>query len=381
MKILITTDMYSPAINGVVTSVLNLQRELLREGHQVMILTLSGTCKTYQEDNIIYIGSVKMDVIYPTVRVRLLFPDRWMKKLLDWKPDVVHSQCEFNTFGLAKRISKKLDIPLIHTYHTIYEDYTHYFSPGKKLGRKVARMFTRQVCQKADHIIAPTEKTAELLRQYQINTDITVVPSGLVMDKFSQSRKWNSSVSQLVLIYVGRLAKEKNLDEIIQYLESWKGGRITFIIVGDGPYCNVLKEEAKLLPEAVTVHFVGMASSNDVPYWYALGDLFVSASQSETQGLTYIEAAAAGLPLLCREDECLRSVIHQGVNGWRYLDKDDFLSKLEIFLEADPTQRSQMGISSRRIAGQFDICLTVPQIVAVYKTAILRRKAKAGVAW
>ncbi|MCD8007705.1 MAG: glycosyltransferase, partial [Clostridiales bacterium] len=117
MKILITTDMYSPAINGVVTSVLNLQRELLREGHQVMILTLSGTCKTYQEDNIIYIGSVKMDVIYPTVRVRLLFPDRWMKKLLDWKPDVVHSQCEFNTFGLAKRISKKLDIPLIHTYH------------------------------------------------------------------------------------------------------------------------------------------------------------------------------------------------------------------------------------------------------------------------
>ncbi|MCD8155713.1 MAG: glycosyltransferase [Clostridiales bacterium] len=383
MKILITTDWYSPAINGVVTSVVNLRQELIKEGHDVLVLTLSGTHRTWQEDNVIYIGSLDMSAVYPDARLRLLFSDRWMKKVLDWKPDIVHSQCEFSTFGLAKKISKLMDVPLVHSYHTIYEDYTHYFSPSKKMGKRAARAFTRQICQEADAVIAPTEKTADLLRGYQINSDVTVIPSGLVMERFSHCKKiakaaWNIPENQTVLLYVGRLAEEKNLDEIFRHLKSWHGRNIVFLIVGDGPYRRTLEEAAKNLPETVAARFTGMVSPYTISSYYSLGDLFVSASQSETQGLTYIEAAATGLPLLCREDKCLEAVIRQGENGWQYRDSDDFLEKLSLFVETDFIRRNEMGICSRQIAEQFDIQQIVPRVVDVYKTAVSRRRGKEG---
>ncbi len=383
MKILITTDWYSPAINGVVTSVLNLRQELIKEGHEVLVLTLSGTCRNRQEGNVIYIGSLDINAIYPDARLRLLFSNRWLKKVLDWKPDVVHSQCEFSTFGLAKKISTLLDIPLVHTYHTIYEDYTHYFSPGKKMGKHAARSFTRQICREVDVVIAPTEKTADLLRRYQVSSDITVIPSGLVTDRFRNCKKiakstWNIPEDQPVLLYVGRIAKEKNLDEIFRYLESWHGRNIVFLIAGDGPYRSTLEEAARRLPETVTVRFTGMVPPDRVPSCYALGDLFVSASQSETQGLTYIEAAAAGLPLLCREDKCLEAVIRRGENGWQYRDGEDFLEKLSLFVGTGFIRRNEMGICSRQVADLFDIRQIVPRVVEVYKTAAFCRRIKAG---
>ncbi|MCD8374463.1 MAG: glycosyltransferase, partial [Oscillospiraceae bacterium] len=126
MRILLTTDWFLPEINGVVTSVLGLRRELEREGHSVLILTLSHDRTSHQEGSVIYIASVSIDEIYPGARERLRIDPVWLKKITDWRPDVVHSQCEFSTFGIAKRISRALDIPLVHTYHTIYEDYAHY---------------------------------------------------------------------------------------------------------------------------------------------------------------------------------------------------------------------------------------------------------------
>ncbi len=383
MKVLITTDWYSPVINGVVTAVLNLQKELEKEGHKVMVLTLSETSKSYEKDNVIYVGSLNMSAIYPNARVRLFFSDKWLQKVLDFKPDVVHSQCEFSTFTLAKKISMLLDIPLVHTYHTIYEDYTHYFSPNKKMGKQAARAFTRQICREVDHVIAPTEKTADLLKEYQVDTEVSVIPSGFVMESFIHYQKIAKSTlgipeGQKVLIYLGRLAKEKNLDEILQYLKSWNGKEITFLIVGDGPYRSVLEEKAKELPETITVRFIGMVPTAAVPSYYALGDLFVSASQSETQGLTYIEAAAAGLSLLCKEDKCLKYVIYNDVNGWQYRNGEEFLEKLTLFVESDFIKRNGMGLRSRQIAKRFDVCQTVGSVVEVYKTAISCHMVKGG---
>ena len=127
MKILITTDWYRPVINGVVTSVLNLTEQLEKRGYEVKVLTLSRNCHSYKEENVIYAGSVGMGKIYPQARVKIPVVAReYMEELLAWNPDLIHSQCEFSTFFLAKRIAGELDIPIIHTYHTVYEDYTHY---------------------------------------------------------------------------------------------------------------------------------------------------------------------------------------------------------------------------------------------------------------
>ena len=185
MKILITTDWYRPVINGVVTSVLNLTEQLEKRGHEVKVLTLSRNCHSYKEENVIYAGSVGMGKIYPQARVKIPVVAReYMEELLAWKPDLIHSQCEFSTFFLAKRIAGELDIPIIHTYHTVYEDYTHYFSPQKAWGRSLVQMMTRKLSDQVDAMIAPSGKIERILEGYRVSCPVNVVPSGIDTEKY-----------------------------------------------------------------------------------------------------------------------------------------------------------------------------------------------------
>ena len=131
MKILITTDLFRPAINGVVTSVLNLERELEKNGHEVKILAVSDTCSTYQMENVYYIRSVPAK-IYPDVRIPVSRGRAYVQEIIEWNPDVIHSQCEFFSIGFAKRIARKTGAVLLHTYHTLYEQYTEYVPFGKR---------------------------------------------------------------------------------------------------------------------------------------------------------------------------------------------------------------------------------------------------------
>lgn len=184
MKILITTDWYVPIINGVVTSVLNLQRELMLRGHDVRVLTLSQTTRSFKSDGVIYIGSVGAGKLYPGARIKTAFFGSFVQDIVKWRPDVVHSQCEFSTFLIARRIAKKLDIPVIHTYHTVYEDYTHYFSPNKTWGRCMVKFLSRWIIRRTVCVIAPTEKVRTILNGYGIDRDIRVIPTGIDLSRF-----------------------------------------------------------------------------------------------------------------------------------------------------------------------------------------------------
>lgn len=237
MKVLITSDWYYPDINGVVTSVLNLKNELIRAGHEVKVLTLSGDLNSYNIGNATYIHSISVGKLYPNARIRLPFNNKWMRELMEWKPDIIHSQCEFSTFGLAKQLANKLARPLVHTYHTVYEDYTHYFSPNKKIGKKSAAVLSRFICNQTEHVIVPTEKVKSLLLEYGITKKISVIPSGIDTEKFNrdnlnEARKIirnNLGIhpKKKVLLSLGRLAKEKNIDEIISNLSEYEGEKIT----------------------------------------------------------------------------------------------------------------------------------------------------------
>lgn len=134
MKILLTTDTWVPAINGVVTSTATLRAALTAQGHEVRVLTLSGDCHTYIKDGVTSLGSLDAGLVYPGARLRAPALNRAIRDLIDWRPDIVHSQCEFSTFAPARRIAHAAGAPLIHTYHTVYEDYTHYFSPSRSMG-------------------------------------------------------------------------------------------------------------------------------------------------------------------------------------------------------------------------------------------------------
>lgn len=383
MKILITTDWYSPAVNGVVTSVLNLRRELELRGHEVRVLTLSQDLHSSVQDGVTRIGSVAAGLVYPGVRLRTALAGRWVRELVEWGPDVVHSQCEFSTFFLARRIAEELNVPLIHTYHTVYEDYTHYFSPSVRLGRRAVAALSRWVAARTDCMIAPTGKVRTLLQGYGVRTPVFVVPSGIDLRRFQRPPVPGCRASllaaldipreNLVLVSVGRLAAEKNLDELLRFRAAMGDQAVTLLLVGDGPYRAQLEREAADLGlPAPQVVFAGMVPPQQVAEWYQLGDLFVSASSSETQGLTYVEALAAGVPALCRADPCLSGVIRDGENGWQFRDFSDFMSKLEAF-RAHPELRRALSEQAAASARDYSAEEFARRVEGIYLAQITRR--------
>jgi len=343
MKILITTDWYVPVINGVVTSIVNLTKGLQELGHEVKILTLSQNNRSFKDGQVVYIGSISANRIYPGARIALTYENKYIEELIKWQPDIVHSQCEFSTFRMALNISQEVNIPIVHTYHTVYEDYTHYISVNKRIGKKLAVLFTRRILEYTNCVIVPTEKVRSLLNEYGVNKEIHVVPTGIDLDRFNISldifkkqelrKRVGIPEGNRVLIYVGRLAKEKNLEEILLFLSRLNDKKLTLLIVGDGPYRDVLEEYVDKLGVRDKVIFTGMVSPNEIHLYYQIGDVFVSASNSETQGLTYIEALASGLPALCKKDPCLKDVIRDGINGWQYETFEHFSEKLDFMLK------------------------------------------------
>nr|WP_325256499.1 glycosyltransferase family 4 protein [uncultured Oscillibacter sp.] len=386
MKILITTDWYSPAVNGVVTSVLNLRRELELRGHEVRVLTLSQDLHSSVQDGVTRIGSVAAGLVYPGVRLRTALAGRWVRELVEWGPDVVHSQCEFSTFFLARRIAEELNVPLIHTYHTVYEDYTHYFSPSVRLGRRAVAALSRWVAARTDCMIAPTGKVRALLQGYGVRTPVFVVPSGIDLRRFQRPPVPGCRASllaaldipreNLVLVSVGRLAAEKNLDELLRFRAAMGDQAVTLLLVGDGPYRSQLEREAAELGlRAPQVVFAGMVPPQQVAEWYQLGDLFVSASSSETQGLTYVEALAAGVPALCRADPCLDGVIRDGENGWQFRDFSDFMKKLDAF-RTHPEQRQTLSKQAALSAKDYSAEEFARRVEAIYLAQIARRRGQ-----
>ena len=360
MKILITTDWYVPVINGVVTSVLLLKRELEALGHEVRVVTLSNDLHSHREGDVYYIGSVSAGRIYPGARLKADRTGPLARELLEWGPEVVHSQCEFSTFRIACVISERLGIPIVHTYHTVYEDYTHYFIPSVRLGKHVVSAFSRWVGLRTACIVAPSRKVERLLREYGVACRVEVIPTGVDLGAYRQEpapermaelrRRWNIPEDKTVLLYLGRIAKEKDLDLLIDQLAQTGRRDFVFLVVGDGPSREEVLEHARA--RAVPFIYTGMVPHDQVPDYYRLGDLFITASTSETQGLTYFEALASGLPVLCRRDPCMDGVVENGVNGWQYEDGADFNRRLAEFC-SDPKLQETMSRAARESAERF----------------------------
>lgn len=338
MKILMTTDLYSPQVNGVVTSIRTLKQALEDLGHDVRVLTLASTSSINTEDQIYTVSSINISRIYPGARLSLSANDSIYEKIIDWHPDIIHSHCEFSTFKMAKHLAEDLDIPIVHTYHTVYEDYTHYFSPNKKMGKKIVSFFSSHILKQTDLVIAPTQKVKDLLLNYSVNQTIEVVATGIdtqqfdyklsVKEKADLRNHYGITDEDCLLLFVGRLAKEKNIEEIISYLHRTDQRQVKFLICGDGPNRQNLENLVTRLGLRGRVYFAGMVDPSEVAKYYQIADIFVSASTSETQGLTYLEALLGGLPLLCRQDDCLNNVIFKGVNGYTFSNFCEFESSL-----------------------------------------------------
>ncbi|MFQ7349844.1 MAG: glycosyltransferase family 4 protein [Anaerococcus vaginalis] len=357
MKILITTDTYRPTINGVVTSIESLKKALDRLGHDVRILTFSDSFNSKQEGDIYYMGSLGAGKFYPDARMNKLFYNRFYEDIMDWKPDIVHSQTEFTMFIQAKKIAKDLDIPLLHTYHTVYEDYTHYFSLNKKIGKELAKQFTKQIIKTTDGVVVPTNKIYNLLTEYNIHEDIYVASTGINVQKLSECDDFDIRSGykipedKHIVLFLGRIGKEKNITEILQYLENIDRDDIVFIIAGAGPFLSELKDICSNSKIRDRLIFTGMIDSSKVGNFYSKADVFVSASTSETQGLTFIESMACSTPIICRHDDCLDGVLIEGKTGFGYDTEEEFIDYLNQILDNEKL-RAKMGKNCKQLVDE-----------------------------
>lgn len=387
MKILITTDCYTPMINGVVTSIRNLETQLRKHGHEVKILCPSQYLHGESQDNIVRIGSIGAGKFCNGARAAVCFRKSSLQKLIDWKPDIIHSQSEFFSFAMAKRIAAAVNCPIVHTYHTIYEDYTHYFSPSIALGRKAVVTMTRHVLQHAEAVIAPSRKVETLLRSYGVQKPIAVIPTGLDLQRFETrfpqsqvdtlKRSLGISPEQKVLLTVGRVAKEKNLAELLDYFERLSLPDAVLCIVGGGTYLETLRQFAAEQGIADRVIFTDAVSPDKISLYYQIGDIFLSASQSETQGLTYLEALASGLPLVCRKDACLDGVVTDGWNGGLYTSFESFQKWIAAFC-GDAAATQQLSRHAVQTADRFSAARFAEKVESCYQEVLKNWKMQSA---
>lgn len=381
MKILISTDKYYPYVSGVITSVMNLEKELTKRGHEVKILTLSETPYTHVDKNVIYIGSFSAKLIYPDIRLKHPVLRKVINSLIEWKPDIIHSNCEFSTFILAKQIARTCKIPMVHTYHTDYEDYVHYVALSKELGVHIVKRYINYICGHMQRIICPTQKTADILTKYGIQQPLDIIPTGLDLERFNAPitetkrdellTRYRLNKETPILLFIGRIGKEKNIEEVLRLLSKSKRKNFQFLIVGDGPDKMDLQKKVVEYGLNGKVTFTGMIPQQEVASFYKLGRLFISASQSETQGLTYIEALASGLPLLAKKDECLKDVVVNGENGYQFTTEAEFEEYFNKLLDlSDEEYKMMSDVAQKRTQEAFSLFSFCDKVLESYQKAL-----------
>ena len=280
----------------------------------------------------------------------IIYPLKVINKIKSWDLDVIHSHTELSMGIFARLFAKQYNIPLVHTYHTMYRDYTYYVSRNHKyfdLGcKKAVEYLSKFYCDNtADAFIVPTMKTYQLFRdEYHYDKDIYVVPTGVDAKRFYKEyankqeiaklkKQYNIKRKDFTIVFVGRLAQEKNVPFLFDCLEQTKNKNIKLIIVGYGPDEEKYKEEVKSRHLEDRIKFTGKVVWNSMPSYYQMADAFITASKTETQGLTVIEALASSLPVICIDDLAFKSAVIDNFNGRIFQDEIECIKILDELSE------------------------------------------------
>ena len=387
MRIGIFTDTYVPFINGVTTSVLMLKKALEKKGHTVYIVTVNAENMQYQyEENgkVIRIPGIPTGIY--DYRLTGIYPVKAIKIIKKWNLDIIHSQTEFGIGTFARIISKQLKIPLVHTYHTMYEDYVHYITHGyfERSSKKIVEYLTLFYCDKTtSELVVPTKKAYELFKQkYKVDRNVYIVPTGIDVEKFYRERnkkisipksreKLGIKVDDFVILFVGRIAEEKNIELLLSAMKGLvnKSNKIKLLVVGDGPDLEKYKEYVSKHELTENIIFVGKVPWDKINEYYMISDVFATASHTETQGLTVIEGMAASLPVVCIDDESFTGTVIHNLNGLIFRNRREYKKNIiKLYEDKELFQRlkSQARISAETHSSKY----FAEQILDVYHIAM-----------
>jgi len=391
MRIGIFTETYTPYISGLVTSEVMLKKGLEKLGHKVYIVSANLESFKYEYDKknrVLLIPGVPTG-IYDS-RLTSIYPLKAVKIIKKWNLDVIHTQTEFAIGTFARVFATQYNIALVHTYHTMYEEYIYYVTHGyfDKASKKLVEYLTKFYCETtATELIVPTEKMQKLfVEKYEFKKNINIIPTGIETSRFYKENLDNKLVKELkkslnitnkdfIILFLGRLGKEKNVEFLIDAQKELvkKNKNIKLLIIGDGPD---KKEYLKMIEEnnlSKNVILTGKVKWEETPYYYRVANIFASASNTETQGLTIIEAMASTLLPVCIKDEAFESMIEDNVNGIIFKTKEEYINKvLELIDNKD--KLIELSNNARKESEKYSEVEYAKKVEQIYLKAIKEKR-------
>lgn len=387
MRIGIFTDTYLPYVSGLVTSELMLKKSLEKMGHEVYVVTANLENFKFiddKENKVIKISGLPIGIY--DARLTGFYSINAINTIKKWKLDIIHSQTEFGIGTFARIVSKQLNIPLVHTYHTMYEDYIYYITKGyfDKPSKKLVEYLTRFYCDKTvTELIVPSRKIYNLfIKKYEVNKKINIIGTGMDIDRFDKKnfdkieidklkQKYNIKETDFIIGSISRLAKEKSIDKVIEtyktILEKIPNSKL--LIVGDGPDREELLNQVKDLELEDNVIFVGKIPIEDIQYYYQLMDIFVTFSTTETQGLTVLEAMASSLPVLAIKDDSYIDAIINNKNGYLFTKDEEYI-ELVYKIYSDKNLYKKLSLNSYELSKTHSMDEFGKQVFKVYLDTI-----------
>lgn len=391
MRIALFSETYLPNINGVATHVKSLKDGLEKLGHQVLVVTADkNTRHHYVKDGVLHCPAIEIKRIYG-VGVSTPISRKRMRLIEDFAPDVLHIHNEFG-IGISGIIAaKRLKKPIVYTLHTMYDQYIYYIFPrlflrfATRFSHSYAKIFARF----ANELTGPSAKVEEYFRSIGINKATNIIPNPVDLDAFSPDNvtkekkdafreKYNIPSDHMIACFVGRLGKEKSVDVLLDYWSQTicPEDKIHLVIIGGGPFKEILEKQAKELGINEMVSFTGMVNHQDMPNYYAACDIYVTASLSDTNSISMLEGMAMGMPVLQRYDELNKDQVREGINGYSFSNAEDMGSKLKEIKNMSPEELSLLKasvIESVKSQGSSNLAI---YMVAIYSRIMEEMKER-----
>lgn len=383
MRIGLFTPVYPPMINGIAISVKTLQKQLEKMGNDVYIITNNSKLEN-NFSNESFLQAKSFPIFYQGLRVPFICNNTLYEEIDKLKIDVIHNHSDLGFGGISRIYAKATNKPHIHTNHCNYYEYaiSNFGKGATHILKYPIKLYTKSLCYTTDRIIAPSLENYRFLKEnIGIKRNIDIIPNGIDLNKFKNvdevklslfKKKYEIDDSDLTIICLSRLSKEKRIDEIIETMKYFKNSHVKLIIVGSGPDANRLRNI--VLKENISnIIFTGEIKHSEVPLYYNLADIYITNSIAETQGLTVIEALASGLPVLCPNSPLYTNIVNDMENGMLFNNQEELI-KIINFLLLDKDFVSFMKENTYKSIADFSIEETTKKIVNIYQEEIAKKK-------
>ncbi|HHW29094.1 MAG TPA: glycosyltransferase family 4 protein [Syntrophomonadaceae bacterium] len=381
MKIGFFSDSYYPYVSGVVLSIETFSRELARLGHEIYIFAPEyPQVKGQQEDSIFRFPSFHTP-FNPEFYIALPLTRTARKFVSDIGLDLIHTHSPFTMGQVGKRIARYLGIPLVFTYHTLYDQYVHYVPLIGQLTKKGLIKYTRNYCNSCDLVITPTDVIRDMIKENGVTTPVLAIPTGIYPERFQNGdptfleEKYGIPKEKKVLLFVGRIGKEKNIVFLLRafsYIASQEKDAV-LVMVGSGPEEKTVRLLAEDLGLKERVILTGRIPPELISGVYRSADIFVFPSVTETQGLVLVEAMAAGMPVVAKAAFGSLAMVRDGITGYLCRGDEEEFAEKTLALLKDPDLRKSMSLAAAKRAEELSADKMALRLESAYYGLINRK--------